>query len=426
MASLLSPPTYTQTYDLNPSVSVTNIEGHGKGLLATTNLSSSTQLFVEQAVVFHRANFNLDHVSCDCCGKWLLSEREQLKFALKRMVGVKEPPNNILQQLDPTLPNIIPQTCEGCHLRWCSDECRESSHADGHQYLCKQLSGSGKLRKFLADYSTTTERTFPSAAHFGCAARVLAKVAMHTCPETGSSHLKEHSPSQVDLENKVSFDAAALQETMNEIMGSFFQASFTESLHATRTSSVTSMSENSMFVEHLQPAYRTAYLESGLKLFQETFEPLGTTFRDTLLSDNAFDTLMGIFATNNFAVEFVSPLARLITFSPVWFKSLKVQEFPTIRGTACFKHYAILNHSCDKNTTATCNNTKTGALTISVSTTKAIHEGEEVYNCYLPSPNEMSYKERQCDLCQYMFHCQCSLCAQQKLEQSDSSSGDDY
>ena len=61
--------------------------------------------------------------------------------------------------------------------------------------------------------------------------------------------------------------------------------------------------------------------------FQETFEPLGTTFRDTLLSDNAFDTLMGIFATNNFAVEFVSPLARLISFSPVWFKSLKVQEF---------------------------------------------------------------------------------------------------
>ena len=444
------------SYDFSANVSVAEIEGCGKGLLACSNLTPSTRIFTEQAISFHRSNVDLDHVTCDCCGQWLLSEREQLELAVRITSSSSSssspslPPNGIFEFLDSTLStNVVPQKCDGCHLRWCSVACYEASVSDGHQYLCAHLSRGGKLREFLAEYSTT-KRVFPSTAHFGAAARILAKVAMKssTCTSTlqqlsstiKQSTIKPSTTKQSTTNTATSAeainDATALQKNMKQLMGSFSQASFTDSLHATRTLSSTSMSNNTMFTEHIQPAYRTAYLESCLQILREAFAPLGEIFCQTMLSFDSFDQLIGIFATNNFGVEFVSPLVQkfqqieTLFMHSSWLSNLIQHEhFPNVGGTACFQHYALLNHSCDKNTMATCDNTKQGGLTISVETTKAINSGDEIFNCYLSQPQEMNVKERQASLCKYLFKCQCSLCVQQRLEcgdDSESSSGDDY
>ena len=422
-------PTTPRAYQFAPGAAVHNIPNRGKGLIATTDLPAATILFAEPAIMFHRTNILLDHVACDCCGSWLLSEREQLQYALKRMAGAQPPSNEILALLDPEIPAGTPLTCEGCHLRWCCVECRQSSMAAGHQYLCKQMSGSGKFRNFLANHAL--ERKIPSAAHFGCAARILAKVAMCTVPKWGSVHLQEHAPSEVDREEDLVYDASALLHTMDEIMGSFYQTSFTASLHATRTRSTADTSDNAMFATHLQPAYRTAYLEECVLHLRDTFAPLGVTFGATFLTVAALDRLMGIFATNNFAVEFESPLKRLDVSNPIyatWLKSrMPLQEFPTIRGTACLKHYAILNHSCRKNTAVRCSNTGgKGGLRIAVELTETVAQGSEIFNSYLLDGATMDVSEREEELCQYLFQCTCDLCVRQRLERGDSSSGEDY
>jgi hypothetical protein len=419
-----------RAYQFASGAAVQNIPNRGKGLIATTDLPAATILFSEPAVMFHRNNIHLDNVTCDCCGSWLLSEREQLQYALKRVAGVQQPPSNsneILALLDPKRPVETPLTCEACHIRWCCVECQQSSMAAGHQFLCKQMSEGGKLRNFLAKHAL--ERKIPSAAHFGCAARILAKVAMYNVPKLGSVHLKEHAPSEVNREEDLEYDASALLHTMDEIMGSFFQASFTVSLHATRTRSTADTSDNAMFTTHLQPAYRTAYLEEYVLLLRDNFAPLGVTFGATFLTVESLDRLMGIFATNNFAVEFESPLKRLNEYNPIyatWLKSsMPLQEFPTVRGTACLKHYAILNHSCSKNTAVRFNGGK-GALRIAVELTENVAQGSEIFNSYLLNGATMDVSEREEELCQYLFQCTCSLCMRQRLERGDSSGGEDY
>ena len=68
-----------------------------------------------------------------------------------------------------------------------------------------------------------------------------------------------------------------------------------------------------------------------------------------------------------------------------------------------------------------------GALTISVATNKCIEKDEEIYNCYTSCTG---VKEREVDLYQYMFKCNCELCVVQRLERKknggESSSGEDY
>ena len=440
MASLLTTATAPSTtatthpheYVHHPSVSVTHIQNCGKGMRATTTIPSGTVLFTEQAVAFHRANVHLDALVCDRCGQWLLSEQEQLRYAWAQSPQPQppsSPPTELLDVLASTTPNnSVPCGHSGCQARWCSDTCKQRSRDDGHQYLCQPLSPTGKLYQFLVHHAQDNS-AYPTAAHFGCAARVLAKVAKRCA-----------TAAPVATDTTLVWKRDDLLAHMHAMMGSFYQTHFTASLHAIRTCSEVSVldSENVMFVEHIQPAYRSAYLGKGLSVLQAVFEPLGVTFADTLLTLPSLDALMGIFATNNFAVEFTSPVERLLLQH---YKNggggNQVSGFPRIKGTACFKHFALLNHSCVKNTQVEYGGGSDGggggsdggggALTISVATNKCIEKDEEIYNCYTSCTG---VKEREVDLYQYMFKCNCELCVVQRLERKknggESSSGEDY
>ena len=420
-----------ETFSFNKGVILKQIPGRGKGLVVRTAaegaecnnepLPRGTVLFTERAIAFQRSDkIDLDGLVCDACGAWLLSPRQALRHLIER-AGFEHAERNYPS----SSRDCGHYSCVGCRMRWCSDACYSQSQRDGHGHICKAFAPGGCLCQFLDSYPA--ERTCPSRAHFGCAARIIANVAQ-TC--LGSHTLKE---------GEYAFDSVDLKRTMDDLMGSFYQANVTSSLHAVRTSSVQPMEENAIFVEHLRPGYRMAYLDACRSVMLTVFEPLGKVFADTLLNIDAFDKLCGIFSTNNFAVEFASPLQTLQVANPesvVEIVSKYGGNLPAVRGTACFRHFATLNHSCEKNTIARMSSTSStasartflpGGLSISVSLSCDVPQGQEIFNCYLATPKTDSLEEREQDLCQYLFVCKCSRCVKERLERGDSSSeSDDY
>ena len=168
-----------------------------------------------------------------------------------------------------------------------------------------------------------------------------------------------------------------------------------------------------------------------------------------LLTENFFDTILGIFRVNNLTVLVESPLRRSDIDDHTRERLQSVLESRSedwsidLKGTGLYALYSKMNHSCSGWNTRNSIPGTTHGVGIEVYASRDIQEGEEILTSYL-HPQQLvldptataavnmnnpvmlpSFRRRQKCLLQYLFRCSCSLCKDQGLNYNSSDEDSD-
>ena len=218
--------------------------------------------------------------------------------------------------------------------------------------------------------------------HLGCALKLLAMIRQ--CTGTPDSTLVQ------------------VQDAVHAVLGQWsLQHLFTFCMHCFRTNTLGDP-DCSMFHEMLRPAYFDGHLRQAHSTLLEIFtlESCGSSFVDECLSEQFFDSLMGMLLTNNQTIR-----------------------QGTVEGTGLYALFAMANHSCCEANMQTEPLTHADACAVRVGNrvraVLPIDAGGEVFNCYLGDVN-VSKGDRQEELRQYCFKCGCRLCVEQDTDSDES------
>ena len=182
-----------------------------------------------------------------------------------------------------------------------------------------------------------------------------------------------------------------------------------------------------MFDGHL-----AASLAGLSELFASCPYPLPDDFASSCLSDDFFDSLLGLFLTNCQSVEIPSRQGGGL-------------ENAALTGVALYKVYCTMNHSCSPNIrneplTRSDDEGEGGGegegeggqgmrgcevVGVNVFSAEDIAKGNEIFNTYLTtSPLEMTKKQRKKKMLQYLFECGdgCTLCGNDDVVEAESDS----
>ncbi len=275
--------------------------------------------------------------------------------------------------------------CELCSAHYCSSSCKQTAFNSHHQVLCKTANVS------ILEYEKQTPMI---SGYLGCAAKVIAMIILDALP------LKESDSSSVCDINEIE-----MQMAVQRVIGGFALLPFTKAIHSFRGGRPM---PDHMFTEMFQTNYFEGYLNSAyitLTTIIFTLEsyPADSAFRRICLSTPFFDSLMGMFLTNNQCVDIS-----------------QIGNERHLLGTALYSKYAMANHSCISNwsrspyiiqSADSVGSEESYERVGNVMYAKGVlSAGEEIFNCYLAQPTGMLKRDRRKALNQYLFVCQCQTC----------------
>lgn len=319
-------------------------------------------------------------------------------------------------------PRVHCNSLVECSTVFCSTECAKMASDRYHKILC----GKGGPGSALSTLLSLSED-----GHLGCAVKVMATLLQQ---------LRDLEPPSLDSVEQV-------RALIKSYLGHFHQPMYTECIHSFRGGRP--MPEElwrTMFHE----AYFDSHLRPALEILRSEVFPLaevGSAFYAVCLEDgDFFERIMGMFLTNN---QFVQ---QQLGHDDSDNSSL------ILRGSALYSVFAMGNHSCQHATFATGpyyrRSTLSGApdiharvpatgedveaacasasasvsprvVGITVSATKDMQAGEEIFNNYLSAEETgLAKSGRRAALAQYLFICDCDRCEAE--DSSDDDDDDDY
>jgi hypothetical protein len=191
------------------------------------------------------------------------------------------------------------------------------------------------------------------------------------------------------------------------ITGSWNRPRWTKSMHSFRRGKISDVDDNDMFETLIQPAYFDSQLRPYLNILKRVFVDRSPgDFEATCLSANFFDSLMGMFMTNNQMVHICHAPSTMV-----------------LEGTALYTTYCMLNHSCRPSIHNDPFLLEDGSegVGVNVFASSALKQNEEIFTSYLHSAGR-SRRERKKKLSSYLFECSsdCPMCSSEPLSDSDS------
>lgn len=352
--------------------------------MATKDIKTGEFLFSEQSFVWSptsavEAAGELKHQTfCSECGRFFTS-----KLILAKT-------DSLSPCLCPSVPFPVPIniSCLPCGAVYCSEVCKTHASVSHHSILCATTRGTNSL-----------------LGHQSCAAKIIAKVVID---------LLESSVSHSTLEATV----VEIEASMDRVTGQFYKPAYTRVIHSFRGGKVM---PDSLFESAFRRSYFDGHLREGFEqLRQITFPSYGQLFLDTCITEQFYDNLMGLFMCNNQSVRIESDDVELF-----------------LEGTALYEMYSKSNHACvadfvNQPLTSIGGGVVGSSLSesteenyervgVNVFAAHDISSGAEIHGCYLKAGTgiHMSKKERSAELAQYLFICDCQLCADQKGEDEE-------
>jgi len=364
---------------------ISQTQDSGNGLIATRAISKGELLFKETPFIQNwDKNSVLAHERCSQCGVYMTPDRD------------------------------ISLCSSLCGCSYCSESCNITAISNGHQWLCAAYTNGGVI-----DQLSCTD----TQGHIILALKVYAKVA------------------QTMLEHPSFSGLISIALILNNIQ----QADYCRTAHAFRSG--LGPIDETLFETLIAPAYYDSYLAEPLNLFKSIFESpsarvqweAGDMGKDMaskrcaefleseLFSDGqVLRQVVGMFVTNNLETSVLRPEGGSEAASGGTSEELSPHS---LRGTALYKIYSKMNHSCECNTENRGSSSGEHGAEVSVYAARDIAAGEEIMTSYLhmTNPRTVSRKFRQEALQQYLFECKCALCTGPRNELvSSSDSESDY